>query len=280
MQPVASWPEKYWTGHAEARCFANKHKGPDTLRILILIPLLFLAACVTTQDESDKKSARHSAQTNTTLGQNYMDRGQYEIAMEKFKKAIAYDKTYAPAHTMLGMLYENLGETEEAGVEYKRAVQYAPKNGDVNNNYGAFLCANGKRKDAEKYFLAALDDPFYTTPAIAMANAGNCTLAQGDLDKAEKFLRQSLEYDNQLPAALLPMANVSYQKGSFLRARAFLQRYEAVGAVNEESLYLGYQIESRLGDEESAEDYRIELLERYPGSTEASGKAGRELQND
>ncbi len=182
------------------------------MRILILIPLLFVAACVTTSDESDKKSARHSAQTNTTLGQNYMDRGQYEIALEKFKKAIAYDKTYAPAHTMLGMLYENLGETEEAGVEYKRAVQYAPKNGDVNNNYGAFLCANGKRKDAEKYFITALDDPFYTTPAIAMANAGTCALAQGDLDKAEKFLRQSLEYDNRLPAALLPMASVSYQQ--------------------------------------------------------------------
>ncbi len=63
-----------------------------------------------------------------------MDRGQYEIALEKLKKAIAYDKTYAPAYTMLGMLYEALGETEDAGVEYKRAVQYAPKNGDVNKS--------------------------------------------------------------------------------------------------------------------------------------------------
>lgn len=246
------------------------------MRILILVSMVFLAGCVSTTKESDDKSARHSAQTNTTLGQNYMDRGQYEIALEKFKKAIAYDKTYAPAHTMLGMLYENLGETEEAGVEYKRAVQYAPKNGDVNNNYGAFLCANGNPKDAEKYFIAALEDPFYSTPAIAMANAGSCILAQGDLDKAEKYLRQSLEYDSQLPAALLPMARVSYQQGSFLRARAFLQRFEASGVMNEESLYLGYQIESELGDEESAELYRIELLERYPGSIEASRTAGRE----
>jgi type IV pilus assembly protein PilF len=250
------------------------------LRLLILIPLLLVAACVSTTPEADKKSARNSAQTNTTLGQNYMDRGQYEIALEKLKKAIVYDKTYAPAYTVLGMLYDTLGETEEAGVEYKRAVQYAPKNGDVNNNYGAWLCANGKSKDAEKYFTAALDDPFYSTPAIAMANAGNCALAQGELDKAEKFLRQSLDYDNRLPAALLPMANVSYQQGSFLRARAFLQRYQAVGEMNEESLYLGYQIESELGDEESAEKYRIELLEQYPGTIQASGRAGRELQND
>jgi type IV pilus assembly protein PilF len=100
------------------------------------------------------------------------------------------------------------------------------------------------------------------------------------LDKAEKFLRQSLDYDNRLPAALLPMANVSYQQGSFLRARAFLQRYQAVGEMNEESLYLGYQIESELGDEGAAEKYRIKLLEQYPGTIQASGRAGRELQND
>ena len=41
-----------------------------------------------------------------------MDRGQYEIALEKLKKAVAYDKTYAPAHTMLGVLYETIGENE------------------------------------------------------------------------------------------------------------------------------------------------------------------------
>ncbi len=35
--------------------------------------------------------------------------------------------------------------------------------------------------------------------------------------------------------------------------------------MNEESLYLGYQIETELGDEESAEEYRIELLEAVSG---------------
>jgi len=234
--------------------------------------------CVSTSDkEKEAKSARHSAETNTSLGRNYMDRGQYEIALEKLKKAVAYDKTYAPAHTMLGVLYETIGENEQAGEEYKKAVHYAPKNGDVNNNYGAFLCAMDKgNKEADKYFIAAVNDPFYTTPAIALSNAGACALGRGDLDKAEKFLRQSLEYDSRLASSLLPMADVSYQKGAFLQARAFLQRYEAVGAMDQESLYLGYRIESALGDESSAQRYRLELIERYPSSIEASRTAGRE----
>jgi type IV pilus assembly protein PilF len=74
------------------------------------------------------------------------------------------------------------------------------------------------------------------------------------------------------------MAEVSYRKESFLQARAFLQRYEAVGPASEESLALGYRIESRLGDEKAAERYQRELQEQYPGSIKAGGRAGREEQ--
>ena len=146
----------------------------------------------------------------------------------------------------------------------------------MNNNYGAFLCATGKSEEADKYFIVAVDDPFYSTPEIALSNAGACALGRGDLDKAERFLRQSLERNSRLASSLLPMADVSYQKGSFLQARAFLQRYEAVSELNEESLYLGFQIESELGDVKSAERYKTELLERYPRSIEASRTAGRD----
>ena len=275
MPPAASWQEKYWIVHAEAKGLANNCKGPDTVRILLLFTLVFIVACSSTPDKSEK-SARKAAETNTALGRNYMDNGSYEIALEKLKRAVAHDKTYAPAHTLLGVLYETIGKTEEAGKEYKEAVKYAPENGDVNNNYGAYLCAIGKRKEASKYFITAVDDPFYTTPAIAYSNAGSCALADGDVDKAEIFLRQSLEYDNKLGSSLLPMAEVSYIQGEYLTARAFLQRYEAGGVMDEESLYLGFRIESKLGDEESAERYRMELLERYPSSIQAGRTASQE----
>jgi type IV pilus assembly protein PilF len=242
------------------------------LRILFLVIVLFLAACSDTPTKSDDGN-RKAAETNTALGRNYMDRGQYEIALEKLKRAVAFDKTYAPAHTLLGILYETIGETEQAGKEYREALRYDPKDGSVNNNYGAYLCANGKPGEADRYFETAVKDPFYQTPAIALANAGACAMQRGDLDKAETFLRQSLGYDNQLGAALLPMADLSLRQGEYLKARAFLQRFEAQGVTNEESLALGYQIETELGDRKSAEKYREELRKRYPNSIEAGTTA-------
>jgi type IV pilus assembly protein PilF len=244
-----------------------------------MAPLLLalLAACSSTPNKSDEE-LRKAAETNTSLGRQYMERGQHEVALEKLKRAVAYDKTYAPAHSMLAILYETIGQPEQAGEEYRLAVKYDPQGGEVNNNYGAFLCGTGRENEAEPYFLTAVADPFYPTPEIALSNAGSCALARDDLDKAESFLRQSLERDDKLGAALLPMAEVSYRKESFLQARAFLQRYESVGPVSEESLALGHRIESRLGDEKAAERYRRELQERYPGSSKAGGRASREQQ--
>jgi type IV pilus assembly protein PilF len=248
------------------------------MRIALLILVLISTACATSSSEreDEENKNRKAAKTNTALGQGYMQREQYEISLEKLKKAVAYDKTYAPAHTVLAILYETIGELDLAETEYAEAVRYDPDNGDINNNYGAFLCSIGKSEDADPYFQKAVKDPFYKTPQVAYLNAGNCALAQGDLDKADVFLRQSLAYDNKLPSALISMADVSYQTGNYMRARAFLQRFGSVGAWDEDSLLLGYRIESKLGDAETANEYRKELLEQFPNSSQASWVTGQE----
>lgn len=253
-------------------------------RILHELPLLALAlvlintACVTSTPEGQETDHRKAAETNTSLGQGYMQRKQYEIALEKLKKAVAYDETYAPAHTVLAVLYETIGELEQAEKEYATAVKYDSTDGNINNNYGAFLCRTGKRKEADQYFQKALQDPFYQTPEVVYLNAGICALEQGDLDKAAVFLRQSLQYNDKLPSALISMADVSYQAENYMRARAFLQRYGSVGTWNADSLLLGYKIESKLGDAESADRYRQELLQRFPNSRQAGQITGQDQE--
>ena len=249
------------------------------MRIALLVLVLLITACATTPGpEDDESKNRKAAETNTALGQGYMQRGQYEIALEKLKRAVAFDHSYAPAHTVLAILYETIGELDLAEKEYAEAVKIDPGDGDINNNYGAFLCSIGKGKEAYKYFQMAVKDPFYKTPEVAYANAGKCALAQRDLDKADVFLRQSLKYNDKLPSALIAMAEVSYQKGNYLPARAFLQRFGSVGAWDEDSLLLGYRIESKLGDAESANRYRSELLSLFPDSSQARWATGQEQE--
>ncbi len=238
----------------------------------LLVAATLAAGCATAPPPTvdQKSNARKAAETNTALGRRYMDRRQYEVALEKLKRAVAQDPTYAPAHTMLGVLYETVGMLEEAGEQYRLAVRNDPTGGDVNNNYAVYLCGRGQGEKAEEHFQTAFRDPFYDTLHVAYANAGNCALQRGDLDKAERYLRQSLEYDRKYAPALLPMAEVSMRKEAYLPARAFLQRYEAVGEMSAESLYLGYRIERALGDDAAAARYRRELLDGHPNSAEAA----------
>ena len=243
------------------------------LKAVFALAALTLASCASSPPSDETSKARRAAETNTELGRQYIARGEYEVALDKLKRAIAHDKTYAPAHTVLAFLYENLNDDEMAGKEYREAVRYDPDAGPVNNNYGAFLCSQNKWREAERYFETALKDPFYATPELATTNAGLCALGAGDLDKADKYLRQSIEYDANLPEALLGLGNLNYQQAQYLRARAFLQRYEAVAPHTAESLELAYRIERELGDEQAAERYRRELIQSFPNSNAAKAVA-------
>jgi type IV pilus assembly protein PilF len=244
-----------------------------------MVLAVLMAACSgsPTYKEEDNSSGRQAAEINTSLGREYLSRGQFEISLDKLKKAINSDPDYAPAHTVIAVLYERIGEDELAEKHYQEAVKILPDNGDVNNNYGVFLCQKGKAASAEPYFLIATKDPFYRTPQVALSNAGSCELQQGNLDKAERYLRQSLEYDAEFADALLAMADVSFRKRDNFRARAFLQRFESQEIGTAVSLYLGYQIESGLQNEQSVQKYLDQLLSKYPESEQA-GKIRGELQ--
>ncbi len=237
---------------------------------LYLFALLFLSACISSGSNSAVKStARQTSEINTSLGNEYLRRGKLEIALEKLKKAITADPTYAPAHTVIAVLYEQIGEQRLAGKHYSEAVKLSPDNGDVNNNYGVFLCKSGKETSAEKYFLKAVDDPFYRTPEVAYANAGSCALQSENLDKAERYLRQSLEYDAEFTDALFALAKLSFKQGEDFQARAFLQRFESSAAVTAESLSLGSRIETSRQNNQGAEQYRNQLLLQFPNSAQA-----------
>lgn len=232
---------------------------------------LTLCACSSNQarEDEEEKSARRAAEVNTQLGTEYMSRGQFEVALEKLKRALRSDDEYAPAHTVIAVLYERIGENDLARTHYKEALDASPSNGDVNNNIGAFLCRNEPDRDVLKYFDRALEDPFYRTPEVAMANAGACALELGEEEEAERYLRRSLGYNKAFPDALFSMASLNYSRQDLLRTRAFLQRYEATGSTTPQALLLGYRMEKDVGNETRARDYRDELLQRFPASEEA-----------
>ena len=76
--------------------------------LMLLTVLVLVSACASnqTEDPDEKSQNRKSAESNTSLGLEYMNRGQYELALGKLKKAVKADPGYAPAQTVLAVLYD------------------------------------------------------------------------------------------------------------------------------------------------------------------------------
>jgi type IV pilus assembly protein PilF len=249
--------------------------------LLLMCCVLMLGGCATDgtggsfMGQSTEKSKR-AAELQVQLAQEYLKRGNLEIARDKLKRALELDPYSAQAHTVSGFLNETIKEFVQAELHYRRAVELRPKDGDMSNNFASFLCRQGRYEEAEAMYRRAFSDPFYKTPEVALTNAGICAKDSGKLEQAEAYLREALDRAPAYGAALLPMAGVLMSRGDHLRARAFIQRYESQNPANPEALYLGMQIEQALGDKRSVEDYRRRLLSGFPRSAEARSVEQRE----
>ena len=244
------------------------------LSAVVFTTLLVLAGCgsgtgTTVKKEDAATQREDAARVHTELGQKYLQQDKLELALEKLNKALSFDSNYVDAHTVIAVLYERIGDLPKAEEHYRRAAQLKPKGGSELNNYGAFLCKVGRYDEARTYFERAIADPFYATPSVALTNSGTCLLKAGKRDEAEKALRLALDQSPTDSEALLQLGSVLYEKGEYLKARAFVQRFESQSQPRPDALMLGRNIELRLGNGKAAGDYTRKLMQGFPESQQA-----------
>ena len=100
---------------------------------------MVLGGCANNQVRVSDSQTRH-ADTLVQLGLGYMQKGDLNVALEKLTMALDAADNYAPPHSAIAILYTRLGRYEEADKHFMRSVKLAPNDGNLNNNYGAFLC--------------------------------------------------------------------------------------------------------------------------------------------
>jgi len=249
-------------------------------RALLFSVLLPLAGCVTTESNtsslgknmpqsSASEQAVDAARIHTELGQRYMANGDLQTALEKLQMALKFDPNYAPGHAVIAVIYEKIGRPADAELNYREAVRLEPAKGTWSNNLGQFLCSTGKYVEADTYFRKAIADPFYKTPDVVLTNAGVCHLRAKNVPEAEKDFRDAIARNPQNAEALFQLANTLYANNDAFRARAFMQRLDALNQDSAISLKLGYDIETRLGNSEGARNYNKRLQSQFPDSEQA-----------
>lgn len=225
-----------------------------------------LAACASAprNDNDASTTDERSAALQVELGQQYMAKGDLETAQGKLQRALQLDPRSFDAHTLIAVLNERISRPEVAEKHYREALKIKPEDGALNNNLGAFLCGRGEYRESLVLFEKAAADPFYRTPAVAFSNAGVCARKAGDLAASDRNFRRALELDPKSSTALYELARVSFERKEFMRARAFIQRYESLAQADAPMLLLASEVEQALGDKKRSQAYLDRLQREFP----------------
>lgn len=205
-----------------------------------------------------------SAKVHTELAAGYYARAQYAIALDEINKAQAADAGYAPAFNILGLIRAELREDTQAEAAFRQALALHEHYSEAENNFGWYLCQRGRHDEALALFDAALKNPLYGTPEVALANAGICNLAKGNVSEAETFFFRALKRVPDLRVALLGMADIEFRQGRALAARNKLNQMGDISNLGASALWLGIRVARVLGIREDEMSYSAQLRRRFP----------------
>ena len=181
--------------------------------LLMLICLLCLQSCQYLPGiDVDNKELSEAASYNTQLGLAYLKQGNMERAKHKLLVAMSQAPNSATVNAAMGYFMEKSVELKKAQYYYKRSLALAPKSGAQLNNYGAFLCRIGKYKQADTYFLKAINDIKYEHTAGTYENAGLCAMANHQVDKAAAYFVKALRLDPSRAQSLCELKNIKYHQ--------------------------------------------------------------------
>lgn len=214
------------------------------------------------------RDPRTRAKAHTDLAAAYYEIGNIGVALEEAQIALRADPTYAPAYNVLGLVQMDLKDIPAAESSFQRGLRISPQDADLNHNYGWFLCQTGREDQSIQWFMNAIRNPLYASPAKSYSAAGRCMLKRNPTEAAN-YLDRALRLDPNNVQAMLPYADLLYKRGQLSEAKALVVRFNRlVPEPTAESLWLGVRIERRLGDRQAEASLASQLRRRYAESPE------------
>lgn len=241
----------------------------SALRLAAIALAALLAGPVAAQSTAPQPDPiLEAGRINARLAIEYMKRDQLQVSRDKIEKALLQNPRDLTVQLAAGVVFERLQDTKRAEKHFRQALRADASSPEAQNSLGAFLCRHKEHQKGEEMFLKAAANPVYRTPEVAYTNAGVCARSAGELERAERYLRQALAVKSVYPETFVQLAGVMHDRGNHLQARAFIERFLATAPATADALLLGHQIEMALKDRAAAAVFSERLRKEFPGSVQ------------
>lgn len=226
-------------------------------------------ASVTSQ-VSPAEEKRRRARIRLELSAGHYQQGNLPLALQEMEQGLKIDPDYAPGYGMAALIYAAMNDRAKADESFRKGLRLAPRDAELNNNYGWYLCQTGRQAEAVRHFDVAAEDRTYPTPAKPMHNAGICLLQIGDDSGAEGYLLRSFKLDPSNAVAMYNLSELYLKRGTHERAKFYSDRLMATYQPNAEMLWLGIRVAQLGDDQNTAARLGEQLRTRFPQSPEAA----------
>lgn len=217
---------------------------------------------------SDQTSAQKRSVLRLQLAVGYYQRGELEVALDEVKQSLQADPDFADAYNMRGLIYMRMNEDHLAEESFQHALRLAPHNGEIENNYGWYLCENKRIPEALPYFEAAAGERKYPFPAKALDNAGKCSLRLEHQTEAEKYFLTAFKYDPSNNDVNYNLAKLYFARKDYEHSQFYIGRVIKADVHDAEVLWLGIKVAHKMGDRVTESVIGSELGRFQPNSVQ------------
>ena len=243
------------------------------MRKSLIACLFILTGCVSQSQPgmlSDNFDTQEAAKTRMSLGLTYLKNGEYSQAKKNLDKALEFGPRMAQVHYAMAYYYQTVEDKPRAVEFFENAMSLAPRDADIANSYGAYLCEQGEYEEANTYFTRAVRNQRYANAVLTYENMGICASQRGFHDDAINYFNDALNHQPSRTKTLYLLTQEYVATQRWGKAAETLKRYEKVSRISPDSLLLAVEIARGQKDLESQRAYGEMLLSMFPDSEQAS----------
>ncbi len=238
----------------------------------IMMPLLFLSlhisGCVHERKSNLVVDKERRVDIAIKAATEYLRLGDLDSAHRHLIRALEIEPRNASAHNVLALLYLQEGDVEKTERNYKKAIKYDKAFAPALNNYGAFLYSQGRYEEALQYLNTAAVDVSYDKRHQAYQNLGLVALELGDEETAIDAFQNALRLENKSSKASLELASIYLKRKKYKIANRYYKAFLNESKQSSRSLWLGIQIARGIGNKDAEASYELALKNLFPRSLE------------
>lgn len=243
--------------------------------LIVLLPVLALSACVTTETGrfTKKASPEKAVENYTQLGLGYLNKGRPDWARDRLKKALDIDPDNPQVNDAMGLVWQAEGELDLAEEFFLKAIKEDAAFVLAEHHLGHLYLKMGRHKEAHEPLKKAAGDRYYNNRVAAYNDLALNFYRLKNPNAAIEAYTQSVRLAPYNVDALVNISTLLFEAQRYDDSLKYFDRFDRLVQRNQDahsahSLWLGIQLLTVHQQMARTVTLTTELKRRFPSSNE------------